>query len=275
MSNTNNEAYLIKLGVNPPDKPLPYQLKMEDVHPQYNAEGVMQGGIPMEEADNFIANGLKELSYFLNDPNNLGREGRRAVMQEESFVRQWLPHFYNEDLPDNYQHIAHDKHQMHAFDSVNAAWIRLVSGAPQAPVDIIRDGRVIFTVPPMMDQLSAIGGGERNKSIGEAYRDADLMKQRLPSRAVQQAQDRTVIEAIGDFKDPNRTTITNKINYKYLFVMDEIFTYYGYPTILTPEIMSIKPEVMGYSSEHQPSRTVFEQPNSGSVEQISDDDLFD
>jgi len=103
-----------------------------------------------------------------------------------------------------------------------------------------------------------------------------LMKQRIPSRSVQMVQDRRIVDAMGDFKEDRQGLITNKVNYKYLFVMDEIFTYYGYPSILTPEIMSIKSTIMkGESHGDQSSGTIPESGRQSNQDQLEDDDLFD
>ena len=271
-----NEKYFASLNIVPADKPLPYFLKPEDMRRTYSAEGITQGGIPIEECDEFLGNALKELSHFLNDPNQLSRETRQATINEEQFVRQWLPFFYGEPLPEGYEQL--DKYSMADMhlDSVNKAWIRDVSGSAQSPVYVLRNGEVIYVIPPMMDQLAAISGADRNMSIGETFREASLMKQRIPSRSVQMVQDRRIVDAMGDFKEDRQGLITNKVNYKYLFVMDEIFTYYGYPSILTPEIMSIKSTIMkGEPHGDQSSGTIPESGRQSNQDQLEDDDLFD
>lgn len=269
------ERYLASLGVSPTDKKLPYQLKADDIYKQYKIHDKYEDG-SIGQIEPMILQSAAELAAFLNNPNNQSRTGRTPTIAEEVFVKSWLPYFYNEQKPEGYDDDVIQRYQLstEGVDSVVHAWVTAVAGNVYTPVNVLRDGEVIYTIPPVIDKLVAIGGKDRKKSVAQLYKDAKQMIDRIPSAAVMNAQFNHMVESINDYVPESRGEIVNRINYKYLFVMDEIFTYYGYDSILTPEIMSIKQEIMGYSNEYQPVGTISKPISETDVVEDEDDDIF-
>lgn len=272
---TKLDNYLLSLGVSPTDKKLPYRLKPEDIYHQYKIQDNYNGE-SLSQIEPMILQGAAELASFLNNPANQSKTGRIPTIPEEVFVRSWLPFFYNEQKPEGYDEDVIQRYRLNSegVDSVVQAWINAVAGNTYTPVDVVRNGEVIYTIPPVIDKLVAIGGKDRKKSVAQLYKDAKQMIDRIPSASVMNAQFNHMVDSINDYVPERRNEIINRINYKYLFVMDEIFTYYGYDSILTPEIMSIKKDIMGYTDEHQPIGTIPQSVGEPDFIEDEEDDIF-
>lgn len=271
----NLENYLISLGVDPVDKKLPYCLKVEEVYPQYQIHDGFEG-LSISQIEPMILQGAAELAAFLNNPSSQFNSGKAPEITEEVFVRSWLPFFYGEQKPQGYEDNPIVRYQvMHeGVDSVVKAWVSAVSGSVYNAVNVTRHGEVIYMVPPIIDKPAVVGGKDRKKSVAQLYQDAKQVVDRIPSKAVLNAQFNHMVESIRDYTPESRKQLVNRINYKYLFVMDEIFTYYGYDSILTPEIMLIKNDIMGYTDEHQSSGTVSQSHSEPDFIEDDEDDLF-
>lgn len=213
------------------DDPLPTMLTNEEVYGNYHYTEVddsLMGGYD---------NTLSTLANYLNTSLSTNAQDKRPSIDEATFVRAWLPHFYNGNSGNDYD------------PSVSLTWVNSVAGGrydgAYHSVDVIRDGQVIYRVPPLQARVNIIGGQDRTKSVALLYKEMDDNLRRVP-HAVKQ-QEKFFLDRVFESNDQNQTKhdLVTKTNLRYLYILDEIFTYYGYDTILTPELMSIKELVMG------------------------------
>lgn len=252
-----------------PNAPLPTFLRKEDM--------VKNVTITQEERDKDLTGALDSLADLLNSEAVLSngvkltaqqfKDGRGIPTIEESiFVKSWLPHFY------------HDNAQSEL--SITNGWITQISGNAYTPVDVMREGIVIFRVPPALGSMNIISSRDRLKPVGILYKELEDVVVRSPLAI--EAQARHFCNSIFIPRDANthQSELIANRNLKYIYIMDEIFQYYGYDTILTPELMSIKKQVMGpdyneyYTSGAIPqSKPISAGQQSATIE--NDDDLFD
>lgn len=228
---------------------------------------------PTEEslrADPQNAELTMKLYNLLTDTERLTVDNARKEIDEASFVRLWLPHLYGEETPERPEDYT---------SSVINEWINEVAGNRYTMVNVIRDGKIIYRVPPVSGKLNIVGPSERQTRISVMYNELEGFLNRLPSAA--HAQIENFCQHLFDPKDPNvdskQLAVTR--NLKFLYVLDEIFTYYGYKSILNDKLMKIKPIVMGkdYVDNSKPAS------NSGPVSVYTnpaevvdnDDDLWD
>lgn len=213
------------------DAPLPTMLSHDDVYGDYHFTEVddsLMGGYD---------NTLSTLANYLNNALPTNAQNKRPSIDEATFVHAWLPHFYNGNAGNEYD------------PSVSLTWINSVAGGKfdgaYHSVDVIRDGKVIFRVPPLQARVNIIGGEDRNKSVSMLYKEMDDNLRRVPHAV--KAQEQFFLDRIFDSKNENQSKhdLATKTNLKYLYILDEIFTYYGYDSILSPELMSVKELVMG------------------------------
>lgn len=190
--------------------------------------------------DLFLRETTEKLYAFLQDESGRGSELKRASIDEATFVRVWLPHFYSEQTPMDDS----------KGESVTDHWVRKVAGTVYNTVDVMREGKVIYRVPPVYGKVNTYSRGPGNGSVAIAYKEMEEFLRRLPS--AKEAQINHLVQNIFDEND--HVAVTR--NLKYIFVLDEIFTYYGYDTILTDKIMSIKPIVMGVDNRVKPTTNV-------------------
>ena len=177
-----------------------------------------------------------KLYDLLTDTERLTVDDKRKSIDEASFVRLWLPHLYGEETP--------DKPEEYTSSVINE-WINEVAGNRYTMVNVIRDGKVIYRVPPVSGKLNIVGPNQRHTRISIMYNELEGFLNRLPSAAPVQIS--KFCQHLFDPKDPNMDSkqLAVNRNLKFIFVLDEIFTYYGYKSILNDKIMSIKPIVMG------------------------------
>lgn len=241
---SKDEIHPLGYNVN---APLPYYLTNEDIYGKYECK---QGDIRSTEQNIHTA---AVLANFLNTEQHTTSEGNVPSIDEAIFVRSYLPHFYRDESTGP-----------ESGPCIGATWITNVAGHAYNPVDVIREGRVIYRVPPLLGRLNVIHHNERERSIGMMYKDMEDVLVRVPHAFGRQLSYLT--ENLFNPSDPNkdRAEFRSSPKLKYLFVMDEIFTYYGYDSILTPEIMSIKGQVMG--GEHEPK-------SGGPIPAIQHDDV--
>lgn len=220
---------------------LPTMLTLEDVYGKYEANNTAVG-TDLEEI-------MGSMIGFLNNEVHKDYMGRTPSIAEEIFVKTWLPHFYHDtNINENGVSIAH-------------AWVTHVSFSPYNMVDVIRDGTVIYRVPPLLSRIRAIGGKDKYMTSNSAKYQMESIVNRVPSAGV--VQSRWLCDQMIDLKDKDTNNDSDLLitpSIKFLFVLDEIFTYYGYDTILNPEFMLIKPQVMGIADESNASRIVQSEP---------------
>lgn len=205
-----------------PDAPLPMMLTDDDLYePVKIRQDVSKTHPELVELTELLAN-------FVNSSRSVGLDGVPIYMDEREFVTVWLPAFYNEKTSSGV--------------SVDDSWERYIAGFDKGNntngrnlvVNIVRDGRVIYRVPPLQGRTNIISTNDRKKSITLMSKDVQDMTERLPSSYRVQVDN--MVESIDNDKRVSNTDV----NIKYLIVLDEIFTYYGYNSILTPEIMKYK-----------------------------------
>lgn len=248
--------------------PLPYFLTDEEIYGKYTVDESQYS----EQGKLEIMEGAKIFADFLNTSSAIGPNGTVATIDENVFVRSFLPHFYSEqEITDKYDPRV-DK------GGVITSWVRNVAGGVYNVVNVLRNGEVIYRVPPVYGQLNAVGPTARERSLRLLIKDAEEMWERLPASKNAQLAHALNQSLIPADPDADRHTFLTTPNLKYLFVMDEIFTYYGYDSILTPEIMSIKKQVFGerYVEHRQSSGTISRTEVSAvGAEPVEDDsDLF-
>nr|DAT18076.1 MAG TPA: hypothetical protein [Caudoviricetes sp.] len=240
------------------DDPLPYRLTEDDLgHKGKKVEELVD--VP---EDRMLLNLATIFTNFLNDPDNKGSSCKRAQLDEHIFVTSWLPHLYHgTDVSDSEFSIA-------------KGWVTHIAGNVYSPVDIIREGKVIYVVPPMLGRMNIISGGDRLEPVAGLVKKANEMISRLPTS--KEAQTNHIIKQMQiPVDDEHKAAFETRKNLKYLYVLDEIFTYYGYASILTPEIMSIKSAVMGVPDNGITTSGPVQNTTPSGTESIdTDDDLF-
>lgn len=246
--------------------PLPYCLTDEDIFGRKFSIDKSK----YDPADPNLETSLVLAHFLNNDVGLLRNSDTRPFIDEGRFVRTWLPFMYNDEPKE----ITVQGGKI--LVTVTDAWVRTVAGGPYNAVDILREGKLIFRVPPVLGRLNVVGGADRRKPIGLMYQDLEAQINRSPATKLQQVDEFT--RHLFDPKDPDadRSEFMATPKLKYLYVMDEIFTYYGYNSILTPEIMKYKPYVMGIGAATHGTHT------SGTVSGTphivepyeDDDDLF-
>lgn len=254
------------------DAPLPYMLTDEELFGKYKVREEEYTEVGKAE----VMHLAETFANFLNESAGYNPEGFRPQISEELFVKSYLPHFHSEAYVDKDRPKSTD-----AKDGVITSWVGAVAGSIYSPVDITRNGVVIYRVPPASGQLKPIGPNDRQRSLNLLIKDAEDMYNRLnvsKNAQLTHALNESMANIIHDPEsDRGRTTLTSRPNLKFLFVLDEIFTYYGYSSILTPEIMSLKSKVFGadYVNNRKSNRPVSTaQSSMGAVPVEDDDDLF-
>lgn len=244
-----------RLGYDP-KAPLPTLLPIEEIY-----------GTPIaldpEVFKHDRTGSLEAICSFYNDVTNRASDHCPKTIDEDTFVKCWLPHFYSDDDSSSY--------------SITHAWINEIAGSVHDGVDVTRNGEIIYRVPPILNQLKIMSGTERAVSMSMLLENYKQTVSRVPqSKEVQ--LDYLVDQIFIDNQGNRRDEFMSDTNLKYLFVLDEIFTYYGYKTILTPSIMLIKKQVMGelyneyYSGGIVPSTK--EQPTRAEPQMELDDEEF-
>lgn len=229
-------------------------LTIEEVYGKYEGTNTTIG-TDLEEIMGSMIN-------FLNNDVHTDMFGRVPQIQEDIFVKSWLPHFYHDTNVNEEGGV-----------SIAHAWVTHVAMSAYNMVDVIRDGKVIYRVPPLMTRIRALGGKDKHMTSNSAKFQMESIVSRLPSAGV--VQSKWMCEQMIDLKDGSSENDSDFLitpSLKYLFVLDEIFTYYGYDTILNPEIMSIKSQVMGTPNESNTSRTVQPEPVTTSAQPMDDTD---
>lgn len=256
-----DEKYAEWLGFDLKAK-LPYMLTHEDVYGEINHEVTTT---PAEAGSLFkdvhlFANYLKESSV-------VNKDNVRPTIDEPTFVKAWLPHFHMGNEGDESRD-----------PSVTLTWINAIAGSPYHSVDVLRNGELIFRVPPVSGRLKVIGGKDRQTSVGMLNKEMENMLTRVPH--AREAQVNYLLSQIFVMKDERQSDTVTELNLKCLFTLDEIFRYYGYSTILPPEIMKIKPYIMG-EQDGTESRGSLPSSDTGIAGEVSsesnfdEDDLFD
>ena len=247
------------------DAPLPTMLTHEEVYGHFERKDKDPNEVGMLDST------LDVLAFYANNSSITDSEDKRPSIDEATFVKAWLPHFY------------HGNQGREDIDpSVTLTWVNKIAGGKYCgsyhSVDVLRDGEVIYRVPPVYGRLNVVGGKDRYTSVAQLYKNMDDMLKRVP-HAVNQ-QEKFFLDNIYEPADEHqdRRDFRADINLKYLYVLDEIFTYYGYETILTPELMSVKEQVMGKRTDGaQPVRelsTRVQSPTASEYIDDGDDDLF-
>lgn len=226
--------YFKQLNIDP-EKPLPYCLTDEDFNMRHYKEVEEQ---QLEHVDPYLAGFLTVSTNLLNNAYSLNLENKRPSITEAEFVKTWLPRFYGE-------HKSQFASEDDEVTSVMNVWVHAIAGNSYTPVEVTRFGKIIYRIPPLIQPLTVMKKENRGISVYELANEAIARVSQYPTKNVMDKEYSRAMDRI--FKDQNGRNIdfTTTYNIKPLFVMDEIFTYYGYDTILTPELMSIKSDVMG------------------------------
>lgn len=250
------------------DAPLPYFLTDEELYGKYSIDESQYSDYGkktlLRDAEIFV--------NFLNNSSSVGPHGKVPTIDETVFVKSFLPYFYSEkEVDDKYD-------EGYPNGGIITVWVRGVAGGAYTAVNVTRNGEVIYRVPPAYGRLNAVGPADRERSLNLLLKDAEDVYSRIPAATDAQITYALDLSTRPADPDADRHSFLAKPNLKYLFVMDEIFTYYGYDSILPPEIMSIKNKVFGENYvNHRQSGTTVSSNAVGSVagEPVEDDsDLF-
>ena len=240
-----------------PSKPLPYCLTKQDI---FGADYKVHHELwdPMD--NNY--NTTKTLANFLNNECwPLDENNRIPSIDEVTFVRTWLPHFYTGLVNPN--------------ESITYAWIENISKHAYNTVDVYRGNQLIYRIPPLVGRSDTLDGNDLTYSLSNLAKDLQTQEGRMggtPEDKINKMFKYGLLpQGVNDL-DANRAKFLVRPNLKYLFVMDEIFTYYGYDSILTPDIMSIKPQVFGVTKDGIKSNGIIPNESDRIVEAYDDDD---
>lgn len=250
-----DEKYAEWLGFDLNAK-LPYMLSHEDVYGDIHKEVT----VTPNEAGSLFKD-IQLFANYLKESSVTNKDNVRPSIDEPTFVKAWLPHFHmgNEGNEDR-------------DPSVTLTWINAVAGSAYHSVDVLRNGEVIYRVPPVSGRLKIIGGKDRQVSVGMLNKEMENMLTRVPH--AREAQVNYLLSQIFALKDERNTDTVTELNLKCLFTLDEIFRYYGYPTILPQEFMKIKPYIMGVQDGTE-SRGSLPAADTGTTEQVSSESDFD
>lgn len=205
-------------------------------------------------------------NMLLNDP-----EGKERLISEKEFVTTWLP-LMHEAKP------LMINGEPHASDYL---WVKHVSKSPYSSVGVVRDGVVIFRVPPVAVGLESIGQTDRERRITELYLEYKRKTQYLPSLEAEGEEwlMNEIDQGVKEQKKQNMRMVSKWRTLLYIYILDEIFVYYGYDSILTDEIMSFKQAVMGDRYNEYYTSGILPQskpkPNQLSDDIVEDDEYFD
>lgn len=214
--------------------PLPYFLDDETLFGHYEVKNedwsIDQAFAHTEKV---LASFLNSTSQFYNPDPTVLDPFKLPQIDEVLFVKSYLPNLYESHSVDE-----------HGNDHAMLAWVNNVALTQYAPVNVLREGKLIYRVPPALSKINVIRANERQYSPTILGKQIEGEINRLPA-----LRDRKTRELLGALFIPREGISTknfrNTVELKYLFTLDEIFTYYGYKSILTPEIMSIKSQILG------------------------------
>lgn len=100
--------------------------------------------------------------------------------------------------------------------------------------------------------------------------------ERLNNQKIQEVQHRHLVNNMFNPTDPNMRSndLMATANFKFIFTLNEIFMYYGYESILPPDLMQYRQLVLGVKSDTQSSRSISATSPHATDVYEDDDDLF-
>lgn len=243
--------------------PLPYMITEEDYYRVVDNNIMVNPETKPSETEEAVS----LFKGFLADSRNLDAFPQ---ISEDDFVRYWLPHFYK--LPPEGFVPDPDQHK-----SIVRAWINQVARKATNVVNVIRDGRIIFRVPPALGRMGTLRSFERTESVSVKAKQVSGYLTSFPNHRV--VKEKQVAESSLSSQHGNKTDTMQRLiepSAKYLYVLNDIFTYYGYESILPPEIMSLRDKVLGERrGTIQDTRHESAKNTNVYAPVEDDDDLFD